>query len=348
VLDPRRYHDALLHDDVPDDGLGRIVRYQRDLRVQREQSVRLHAERLPRNVIMNKLVLVALFASVGCTTNNDTGIDPPAPAGGRQLASKEFHLAPGQETYICYTFDSPSDLVAITKVEPLYVTGVHHIALFRALAKEPANEADGAECGVLFRTTWLPIWVSGQNSPGLTLPDGVGFKVDGKSQYVLQLHLQNATDKELAVRSGVNLWYQHDAASVQPASIFGIGTFQFEIPANTTDYQLPIDCAFKSDMNVFGVLPHMHKLGTQFDVEQWNDSAPDAKSLVYHIDPWQFGSQPMDAEQWTLHAGDHMRSTCHWNNSNANPVVFGESSDQEMCFFVLFFYPADGPDACLL
>ena len=47
-----------------------------------------------------------------------------------------------------------------------------------------------------------------------------------------------------------------------------------------------------------------------------------------------------------LAAGDTVTTTCTWNNTGSTTVGFGSSSDTEMCFSILFRYPATGGGYC--
>jgi hypothetical protein len=283
---------------------------------------------------------------IACATNTPTGeapLSPAPPEGGQQLASSTYDLQPGEELYMCYQFYSPKDAVAITKVESISMPGVHHMGIYQAFGR---NEEDAPhECMTLIKDTWLPVWGSGTGSPELTLPDGTGFVIQPQTQYILQLHLQNTTDGVLKIRGGVNLTYNHDVTNVTPAGMYAFGTFRMTIPPTTTDYQVPIDCQPGKLMNVFAVFPHMHKIGTKLEVTRaipGSDPAP-----FYKIDPWVFGNQPMDPLFATSNPGDQFHLVCHYNNPTANAVTYGESSDNEMCFFVLFYYPFDHLDGCV-
>ncbi|MBP6845324.1 MAG: hypothetical protein KA201_16335, partial [Kofleriaceae bacterium] len=43
-----------------------------------------------------------------------------------------------------------------------------------------------------------------------------------------------------------------------------------------------------------------------------------------------------------LRPGDVLTTTCSYNNTTGATVRFGDSSDDEMCFTDLFYYPAQG------
>jgi hypothetical protein len=290
--------------------------------------------------------LVATFALVSCTDGpkGEPPLDPAPPAGGQQLATDTFKLQPGQETYMCYQFYSPADApVAITRVDEISMPGIHHFGLFQAFGR---NEPDAPhECLTLIKQTWLPIWGSNTGQHTLEMPAGTGFIIQPGTQYIIQLHLQNVSDNVLEIRGGVNLTYERNTDAVIPAGMYALGSEAINIPPATTDYQLPVSCAPSKDMNVFGVLPHMHKLGTKLEVTQTPMGG--TASTFYKIDPWVFGNQPLDMYNAHVAPTDQFQLTCHYTNNLDHAVTYGESSDDEMCFFVMFYYPYDHLDGCI-
>jgi hypothetical protein len=268
---------------------------------------------------------------------------PDPPAGGQQLLSDVYSIDPGQEKYFCYTFHSPAEAEkAITQVLPAYGKLVHHSALFQTMSPEPEGFF---ECPTLIKTSWQPIWAGGRNTNGITLPQGVGFKIPANTQYLLQLHLFNTTTAKASERTAINLAYATDSSTLTGAGIFAFGTFSLTIPKGTLGYQKVIDCNVDRDMHVFAAFPHMHQLGTKISLEKGTTMAQAAD--IYHKDPWVFGDQPMDPVDVMVHQGDYMRATCTWDNMTGADVTFGESTTNEMCFMILFYYPFTDLDGCI-
>lgn len=267
---------------------------------------------------------------------------PEPPAGGQQLLTDPYTLASGDEKYYCYTFTAPSDAdVGIVAVDNIAGQLVHHVALFRALVPE---EEGFHECNVLIRLSWMPIWASGRGGADLRLPDGVAFKVQAGTQYVLQYHLLNANIVPVTERSAVNLTYVRDLQNYQPAGIFALGQFMLEIPAGAIGYAQDTGCAVEQDMTVFAAFPHMHTLGKKLELFQ--GPSEDTLTRSYAIDPWPFGDQPFDPVDLHIRAGEHVRSRCTWDNPTGHDVSFGESTNDEMCFLVLFAYPMPEISGC--
>lgn len=276
----------------------------------------------------------------------DGPLEPAPPEGGQQLATSSWKLQPGEEKYVCFQFYSPDEPVGITRVEQIAAEGIHHFALFQAFGRNEPEEVH--ECNTLVKQTWLPIWVSGTGAHELTLPAGTGFIIQPGTQYIVQLHLQNQGDEDLVIRGGVNLTYEWDTAALTPAGMYALGNYRVNIPAQSTDYSVSVpDCSPGKQMKVFGMFPHMHKLGTKIDLTRTPVGASAAQPL-YKVDPWNFSDAPFDMIDATVVPGEKVHLTCSYANPYDRPVGFGESSDEEMCFFVMFYYPYDFLDGCII
>jgi hypothetical protein len=90
---------------------------------------------------------------------------------------------------------------------------------------------------------------------------------------------------------------------------------------------------------VFALSQHMHKLGTHM------------RSVINRPTPLVLQDIPYDSEEQSFHLvephiqlmpNDVLTTHCTFNNDTSSTVRFGESSDDEMCFTDLFYYPAQG------
>ncbi len=285
------------------------------------------------------MVVGAALMLAACSSEDGSGDT------SQTLVTDDYTLAPGEETYICYTFRSPADrTVAISEVVSTSGFGEHHVALFQTAPEEP----DGTfECPTLAKLNWQPIWAGGTGSPALTMPDGVAFKILPNTQYLVQLHLQNAGDTTLTDHSEIELTYlpEQQADEAVAAGIYALGSFDITIPANTVGHTRSTQCIADRELNVFAAFPHMHKIGKK--IEFFHGPTEPAMESIYKLDPWPFDDQPMDPVDWKINVGDHMRTTCTWDNPSNEDVTFGDSSDDEMCFFVMFYYPFDALAGCI-
>jgi hypothetical protein len=294
-----------------------------------------------------------VLAAVNCGKTEEKAADagsnvpqtPAAPSHGVQIVAGPYTVPAGTEKYFCYTktLAEPSEVAAIA-FTPFAGQAVHHLAVFRTLAREPEGYS---ECPVLVKSSWVPLYAGGVGTNGLTLPTEAAFKFAGNTQILVQLHLVNASPSEVTDTTYMNVDTAVDASTRQPASIFALGSQNFTVPTGMADYTVTKGCqlTIANDLNVFAVFPHMHQIGTKLVFEHGATEA--AATEKYKIDPWVFGNQPMEPFNMVLKAGEYARATCHFNNTTGHDVTFGESSANEMCYLVFFAYPTNVLDGCI-
>src|SRR5262249_23084200 len=113
----------------------------------------------------------------------------------------------------------------------------------------------------------------------------------------------------------------------------------------------PLDPMY-ADTKFFAITGHEHKLGTNVQVSL-AASATDPGTPVYDVPNWVW-SEPATVVHnppFSVPAGSGFRFTCTWHNPNtdpsAPPVKFGESANDEMCFFWAYYYPSHGTHVCM-
>ena len=284
-----------------------------------------------------KHALLLLTMLVGCTSSDegDSGEH-------MDLETTPYTLQPGDEKYFCYTMNLPADRdVVITKMTPTYGPATHHLLVAQTIAPEPEGFS---ECNVLIRTTWIPLYGGGFESGPLVLPAKTGFMPLGRGQQVLmQLHLQNATDAPITATSKMRIEYVEKTPEIQQASIFGMDNRKISIPARSTGTQAEMNCVADRDLDVFAVMGHMHKHGVYLDVSR---GATAGAEMLYE-EPWRFEQQPVTPMNIHVNKGDNLWLRCTHKNDGDTPVLYGESSDTEMCSFVMYYAPADRLDGCV-
>ena len=277
-----------------------------------------------------------LLVLVGCSSSED------ADSGDHlDVVSTPYTLQPGEEKYFCYTARLPADRdVVITKLSPTYGKATHHILVSQTIATEP----DGfSECPTLIRTTWIPLYTGGLDSGVLEAPDGIGFRpLERGQQILMQLHLQNATDAPITAKTSIRLDYVDASPDIMPATIYGMDNRKINVPPGgqaTTE----MSCVASKDLAVFAVMGHMHKQGIHLDVSR---GATAGAEMLYEED-WKFEEQPITPMTMSVRKGDNLHLRCTHKNNGSTPLVYGESSDTEMCSFVFYYAPATTLDGCI-
>jgi hypothetical protein len=240
----------------------------------------------------------------------------------------------GTEGYVCarQTMDEDLYVNAFDAIIPL---GTHHTLLTMGAPNAP----DGvASCSAADNGP-LSVFGSGVGTALLQFPAGVGLKIAAGNQLILNLHLLNAGGDTLTGLSGTRVHTVPQSEVTHMAEGILAGTVTLNILPGQVTTQIGY-CTMSSDVTLFAVAPHMHKLGIHEKVVAERASADE---VVLFDGPYDFNEQsyqlisPLDVAK-----GDRVRVECTYNNTTDNTVTFGQSTYSEMCFAGIYRYPADG------
>ena len=267
----------------------------------------------------------------GAASGSTSGAGASGGGAGGELAwstiiSADWELAPGSEkTSDVHTIQLDRD-VYVGAIRPIAPLGTHHTVL----ALEDLN------VGI--------IYASGVNTNAITFPEGVGLKLSAGQTLVLQLHLFNPSGEALGGTSGIEV-VEVDPADVQEeADLFLPGPLGLSLPPNQQT-SIVSTCTVGEPQKLFAIFPHMHQLGIHFKTTLTVGGQP----TVVHDGDYTFDHQAfIPFEPIALSSGDTITTECTWNNTKSSPVGWGESSESEMCFSILYRYPAQtGSDFCM-
>lgn len=256
------------------------------------------------------------------------GIVEDPETGELVFRTEPIALPSGVESYTCFGATLSEDTVIdgfVKSAQPF----VHHAQFVKALAPEPEGVST---CNEQFKLTWLPIFLAGAGASEMRFDDGIGHVIPAETQLVLQMHLLNATEKDIEQAVEIRM---HKSTSPDPTPVapWAIGSSQIQVPAHSMGSAQNV-CTMNGPVQLLAVFPHMHLLGTRFSVEV--GKSLDAMRPLYARDPYDFDDQRMEKVDISLEAGDVLRVTCDYMNSTDQVIEFGESTNDEMCFFVGF------------
>ncbi len=215
---------------------------------------------------------------------------------------------------------------------------VHHVILFGAtLADAAAADARGAGPGwTCFGGPGTPNpvvlggWVPG--TPPTVYPAGTGLPLKPGMVIVLQVHYNTAAVTPSPDVTQVKLQTLTSAVP-RPARILALRDDGFMIPPGAKGYATTQSLTTPADVTVWGVLPHMHKLGRTIDVQT-------PEGCLVQIPGWQFSWQQMyffaAPGGVSFKKGSTATLRCTWDNPGSVPVVRGEGTGDEMC--LSYFY----------
>lgn len=266
-----------------------------------------------------------------------TGFD--ADADVLSWSTESFELEPGQERYLCYAKTLDEDVVVngyAAKGERF----VHHLIFARTNQPEPEGFA---ECDVAFRSSWDTLFISGTGENVLAFPNDAGHILPKGTQLLAQLHLLNVTDERVTGSHTIHM-RRASVANPRPVSSIIFGTAAVKLPARQTSTVVGT-CTARQAAKLIAGFPHMHTLGSSFRFEV--GSSVDDLQKVFERAPFDFNDQHIDEVDLAIQPGQVTRVTCTFNNTSDQEVGYGESTKNEMCYFVGFGVDAARGSACI-
>lgn len=251
----------------------------------------------------------------------------------------KFMLGAAEERYLCFASTLEDDRIVngyATQNAPF----VHHLILARTSAPEP----DGfAECDVAFRSSWETLFITGTGNSVLEFPQDAGHQLPKGTQLLVQMHLLNASSSPVEGSVTINM-RRAAVANPRPVNSYIFGTAAVSLPPKQTS-QVVGTCSMWQSVKLIAGFPHMHLLGTSMRFEV--GSSPDALQEVFKRDPFDFNNQRIDRVDATVNAGQVTRVTCTFDNPMDKTIGYGESTHDEMCYFVGFAVDLPSQSACL-
>ncbi len=285
------------------------------------------------------LVASALSALVSCSSSSapaGDGASIPAPAVGYQLTSTPVTIPAGGEEYLCWSYELPSAFSVVGTVTGIPSSGVHHYAVFTSSAALPAQPS-GYDCHIM-DGSWGLVSGGGRSTPGFDFPAGVGMPLPEHQHVIFQLHLLNAGSSALEVPVEALNLVGSTSKSLQVAGVVVAGNLDLTLPPHATTDVTGGCAAAQALPNVFAVFPHMHTLGTHITMSVTPQGATTPNTILDQS--WDFGSQGVYPVTASAAAGDQLTVTCTFQNPSDDTIHFGESTNDEMCLGVYYYYPA--------
>jgi hypothetical protein len=270
---------------------------------------------------------------VACSSSKST-----SEAEAFTLTTPEITVPAGQERYECFAKTLDED-IAVDRFDFKGSSSVHHVFLSRTLVPEPEGLS---ECNVIFKQSWLPMFVTGNGSTSLEYPSGAATVLHKGQQIVLQLHLLNGTSADVTKSASV-VMRKSNLASPDPVGIYAFGTQKIMLPAGGPS-NVVVDCTPTEDVEAFATLAHMHKLGTSLHLSVEDDNGQ--MQEVVNRDPYSFNKQYIEADPIRAPKGKKTHLTCGYDNTTDHVVTFGESSNDEMCYLVGYIRGKEGAFGC--
>ncbi len=307
--------------------------------------------------------LCLLFACGGNDSTggggDDTPPDAPTLSGEKFVANwGPVTVQPGQENTQCIVvrLGNPT-AIKVHQMRNLLSTGSHHLIVYKDdmdTVEQPTPYDCQPFAGALNLTGMVaPMMITQKQVDQLTLPDGVAYTLAANQMVRIEMHFINSTEAPIAA-TATSEFYAAESASIRDeANILFIGTPDIDIPAGATmdiqTYFTPSRAQLDlTGAKFFAITGHTHHLGTNVTVST-APSIGGARTPVYAPSPfsWSEPETVTHKPEFVVPAGGGFDIKCSYHNTGTTAAQFGESANDEMCFFWAYYYPSKGAHVCV-
>ncbi|MEC8023470.1 MAG: hypothetical protein VX223_06010 [Myxococcota bacterium] len=290
-------------------------------------------------------------AAVDTDNPEDISTRPPVAATYDTFIG-DWDMQPGQEITKCV-------LKRLENENEVWVTGIttdlgqgsHHVIVYRSAETEEKTEP--FDCFPFLETlggNTIPLMITQIPQETLEFPDGVAFKFEPNQMVRIEAHYLNYYPEDITAHADVS-FHTIDAADVEAeANMLFYGTPDFNIPAGETYDTGWFFLDVWKEAKVFAITGHTHQYGTNVEIKHGLQN--EDKIDIYPLDkPFYWDEAPLIQfdPPLSFENGEGFEYRCSWNNTGDKNVTFGESANQEMCFFWAYYYsaPSKGYRMCI-
>jgi hypothetical protein len=263
-------------------------------------------------------------------------------------------VQPGEEHTKCVVqrLGNPA-AIHVGTIHNVLSTGSHHMIVYRS--NDTTEQTTPFDC-IPFTDTLDPtkgstLMVTQKHDDLLNLPDGVAFALEQNQMVRMEVHYINPSAQPIDVTATANFITMDESRFKDEADFLFVGSPDISLPPHTqttlgpVHFQLPSDYA---DSKFFAITGHEHQFGTNVIIST-AANANDPGTSVYNVPGWKW-SEPttvVSDPPFSIPSGGGFNFSCSWNNTSDNTVKFGESANNEMCFFWAYYYPSQGSRVCI-
>ncbi|HEV7735232.1 MAG TPA: hypothetical protein VGR62_23880 [Candidatus Binatia bacterium] len=272
------------------------------------------------------------------------------PRHGFQMRVGEFTVQPGEDLEVCEYRRTPNrKAVDVTGFELRMPPGAHHFVVWayggerQDDAAFPADVVESVGCTGVSPDELVPQVLIPLQNPNtkFSFPPGIALRLEPGQQVWLNPHMKNLGPETITPDVRFNVTYAKKGSVEHHAEGLIAGNMgDIDVPPGG-DQTLTAEWTVPFDLTLISYATHQHRLGTYANIEQV--AADGSTTLLYETTDWQHARPKWPKPFLHLAAGDRMRITCQWHNTDAKAVRFGPETTDEMCFILAFYY-RDTPD----
>jgi hypothetical protein len=229
----------------------------------------------------------------------------------------------------------------------------HHMILYRV--SDAVEHREPYDCqpftDTLAPDKGAPIMITQRSEETLALPRGVAYTLDPGQMIRIEVHYVNATPAPVEVSASATFHPVSSHLLTDEADLVFMGNTDIHLAPKTRSTIGPTLLALPPALagaHFFSFTGHTHRLGTDVKISVRRD-ANSSDQLVYDVPGWSY-SEPATIfpdPPIQIDEGGGFRFSCEYDNESDKAVTFGESVEDEMCFFWGYYYPSKGARVCL-
>lgn len=301
---------------------------------------------------MRIALVLACAASLAAVSLADarSHLAKPKRGKGFQMRVGEFTVNPAQDLEVCEYRRLPNKkAMDVTGMKLSMPAGAHHFVIWAYggnLTDDsafPQGVVERVACSGLAPDEAIPQVLIPIQTPNarFQFPEGIALRIEPHQQVWLNPHMRNGSPEPIDPDIRFNFYRAKKGTVKHYANGLIIGNITaIKIPAGgeqtlTAEWTAPVD------MTLIQLATHQHRLGTYANIEMVR--AGGTPELLYENTDWEHPASywPNGGKGLALTAGDKMRITCTWQNTDDHEVVFGPETTDEMCFILGFYYRDD-------
>jgi len=250
------------------------------------------------------------------------------------------------DDYRCFVIDPKlAEDIFLTgfDVQPGVPQMVHHLTLYSIDTPEAEVEAeklDAEEAGPGYSciddiripdTRWLIGW--GPGGGAIKFPEGTGLRMQGGRKTLLQMHY-NKENGSFPDLTSIDVTLAKSVG--REARVRRVADTDLHLPPKRPSVEETDYLIIPRASTLWGLWPHMHKLGKSLKVEAVSGSD---KACVAQVNRWNFHWQGFAHYTDPIHVaeGDSLRITCTYDTMGRDTeTTWGQGTMDEMC--IAFFY----------
>jgi hypothetical protein len=228
----------------------------------------------------------------------------------------------------------------------------HHLIVYRVAdtTEQPEPFACEPFVDVLDPTRGGPLAITQKAEETIALPPGVAYSLAADQMVRIEMHFINTGEETIEVAASTTLVEIPEGDFEHEADFLFVGNVDVEVPPKQPVtlgprfLPLPPELA---GINIFAITGHEHHWGTGVNVSI-GTSEEGPHDAVYAPDPFLWNEPETvyhDPPLAMPDSGGFMFS-CEYYNNSTETVGFGESANDEMCFFWAYYYPSVGAKVC--